>query len=102
MVQRLCGICPVSHHLAAAKAMDMILTGRMMDAAEAEHEIDRVDPDHRTVPKQLGEDAEREPVVRIVERRHDYGRVADIEVRVAGRQALPDRHLGDSLCGKPQ
>ena len=24
MVQRLCGICPVSHHLAAAKAMDQI------------------------------------------------------------------------------
>jgi NAD-reducing hydrogenase large subunit len=22
LVQRLCGICPVSHHLAAAKAMD--------------------------------------------------------------------------------
>jgi NAD-reducing hydrogenase large subunit len=25
MVQRLCGICPVSHHLAAAKALDMIV-----------------------------------------------------------------------------
>ncbi len=25
VVQRLCGICPVSHHLAAAKAMDMML-----------------------------------------------------------------------------
>ncbi len=25
MVQRLCGICPVSHHLAAAKAMDYII-----------------------------------------------------------------------------
>ena len=25
IVQRLCGICPVSHHLAAAKAMDMIV-----------------------------------------------------------------------------
>ena len=25
VVQRLCGICPVSHHLAAAKAMDMIV-----------------------------------------------------------------------------
>ncbi len=37
MVQRLCGICPVSHHLAAAKAMDVIVgadtltpTGRKM------------------------------------------------------------------------
>lgn len=25
MVQRLCGICPVSHHLAASKAMDVIV-----------------------------------------------------------------------------
>ncbi len=25
MVQRLCGICPVSHHLAAAKAFDRVL-----------------------------------------------------------------------------
>ena len=25
MVQRLCGICPVSHHLAAAKAMDQVI-----------------------------------------------------------------------------
>src|SRR5690606_25917445 len=25
MVQRLCGICPVSHHLAASKALDLIV-----------------------------------------------------------------------------
>src|SRR5512147_267003 len=25
MVQRLCGICPVSHHLAASKAMDRVI-----------------------------------------------------------------------------
>src|SRR3990167_9218428 len=25
MVQRLCGICPVSHHLAASKALDLVL-----------------------------------------------------------------------------
>ncbi len=25
LVQRLCGICPVSHHLAAAKAMDYVI-----------------------------------------------------------------------------
>ncbi len=28
MVQRLCGICPVSHHLAASKAMDLIVGAR--------------------------------------------------------------------------
>jgi NAD-reducing hydrogenase large subunit len=32
IVQRLCGICPVSHHLAAAKAMDMIAGRRSADA----------------------------------------------------------------------
>ena len=30
IVQRLCGICPVSHHLAAAKAMDMIVGARQL------------------------------------------------------------------------
>ena len=30
IVQRLCGICPVSHHLAAAKAMDIIVGGEKL------------------------------------------------------------------------
>jgi hypothetical protein len=30
MVQRLCGICPVSHHLAASKALDMILGAKQL------------------------------------------------------------------------
>ena len=30
LVQRLCGICPVSHHLAAAKAMDWIVGGEKL------------------------------------------------------------------------
>jgi len=34
MVQRLCGICPVSHHLAAAKALDMIVGARLTPTAE--------------------------------------------------------------------
>jgi len=34
MVQRLCGICPVSHHVAAAKAMDMIVGSRLTPTAE--------------------------------------------------------------------
>ena len=32
LVQRLCGICPVSHHLAAAKAMDLHRRRRQADA----------------------------------------------------------------------
>jgi len=35
MIQRLCGICPVSHHLCAAKAMDWIVGGeRLSPCAE--------------------------------------------------------------------
>lgn len=34
LVQRLCGICPVSHHLAASKAMDMILGVTITPTAE--------------------------------------------------------------------
>ncbi len=34
MVQRLCGICPVSHHIAASKAMDMIVGGTPTPTAE--------------------------------------------------------------------
>ncbi|MDQ8154118.1 MAG: Ni/Fe hydrogenase subunit alpha [Gemmatimonadota bacterium] len=30
LVQRLCGICPVSHHLAAGKAMDMLVGARRL------------------------------------------------------------------------
>ncbi len=34
VVQRLCGICPVSHHLAASKAMDMIVGATLTPTAE--------------------------------------------------------------------
>ena len=33
LVQRLCGICPVSHHLAAAKATDMLVGARKISPA---------------------------------------------------------------------
>ena len=32
MVQRLCGICPVSHHLAASKALDVIVGAKKLTA----------------------------------------------------------------------
>src|SRR4030042_6499957 len=34
MVQRLCGICPVSHHLAACKALDQVLGATVTPTAE--------------------------------------------------------------------
>jgi NAD-reducing hydrogenase large subunit len=33
MVQRLCGICPVSHHLAAAKALDHVVGAEKLPAS---------------------------------------------------------------------
>src|SRR5512134_1882875 len=30
MVQRLCGICPVSHHLAASKALDQVVGAKVL------------------------------------------------------------------------
>ncbi len=38
------------------------------------------------VGKELGQDAQRAPVIRVVERRHQHGRVSDVEVGVAGRE----------------
>lgn len=34
LVQRLCGICPVSHHLASSKAMDMVVGATLTPTAE--------------------------------------------------------------------
>ncbi len=34
MVQRLCGICPVSHHLAASKALDTVVGAKLTPTAE--------------------------------------------------------------------
>lgn len=42
MVQRLCGICPVSHHLAAAKAIDQIVGLDPSDLAPAATKIRRL------------------------------------------------------------
>ena len=33
MVQRLCGICPVSHHIAASKALDIVVGARQLTPA---------------------------------------------------------------------
>ncbi len=82
LVQRLCGICPVSHHLAAAKALDVIVgagtgdgltpTGEKMRRlmhygqtfqSHALHFFHLVSPDHRKHRGQRVEDRlERDPV----------------------------------------
>ena len=47
-----------------------------------------VDADDFAVGKQLGEDAERDAVVGVVEGGHQHEAVGDVEVCIAGRQAL--------------
>ncbi len=42
LVQRLCGICPVSHHLAAAKAMDIIVGVSPQDLSPSAEKIRRL------------------------------------------------------------
>ena len=42
LVQRLCGICPVSHHLAAAKAMDIIVGITPQDISPTAEKIRRL------------------------------------------------------------
>ncbi len=60
-----------------------------MDGPEPPDEIHRVDADDRAIGEELAEDAEGEPVFRVVEGRDEDGRVADVEVRVGGREAPP-------------
>ena len=45
MVQRLCGICPVSHHLAASKALDMIVGATRQICADLYAAIVALRPD---------------------------------------------------------
>src|SRR5213080_2963924 len=65
-----------------------LLLGQAMQGAQPPHQIHCVNPDHRPVAEQLGEQPERDPIVRIIERRHQHGAVRDVEIRVARRQPL--------------
>src|ERR1700722_2303663 len=57
-----------------------------MQRAETPDQIHGVNADDWTVAEQLAQNAERDAVVRVVERRHDDGGVADVKIRVASRQ----------------
>ena len=53
-------------------ASGRLLLGQAVQRPEPPHQIDRVDADHRAVGEQLGQDAQRPAVVRVVERRHQH------------------------------
>src|SRR5215471_3823866 len=63
-----------------------LLLGQAMQGAESPDQIDGVDAYDRTVLDQLRQDAQCEAIFWVVERRHQNRRVANIEVRIAGRQ----------------
>src|SRR5688572_12737408 len=65
-----------------------LLLGHAVERAEAPHEVQAVDADDLALRKQLRDDAERDTIGRIVERRHDDASVGDVEVGVARGQAL--------------
>ncbi len=66
MVQRLCGICPVSHHLAASKAMDVIERAKEINPKI----IVNVGGHHARL---CTEDVKREPLVDVVWPDRAYG-----------------------------
>jgi NAD-reducing hydrogenase large subunit len=64
MVQRLCGICPVSHHLAATKALDRVVGGwrcrsRRQDPPPDAPRPDRAEPRAALLPPILARPAVR-------------------------------------------
>src|SRR5262249_11995554 len=64
------------------------LLGHAVDGAKAQDQIAAVDADDFAVRQKFRQGVERDPVVGIVEYRHEDNSVGDVEISVAGRQAL--------------
>src|SRR6059058_6062218 len=65
-----------------------LLLGQAMQRAQPPHQIHCVNPDHRPVAEQLGEQPKRSAVVRIVERGHENRAIGDVEIGVTRRKPL--------------
>ena len=59
-----------------------------MQCPESPHEIHGMDADDLAVGEELRQSIQRDPVVAVVERRHEHDAVGDVEVGVARRQPL--------------
>lgn len=68
------------------KILRRLLLRQTMQRAEAPDQIHGVNADDGAVAEQFAQNAERDAVVWVVERRHDDGGVADIKIRVARGQ----------------
>lgn len=67
--------------------MTRLLLRQAVERSQAQDEVHGVDANHRPVGKQLGQDPQGLAVGRVVERRHEDGRIGNVEIRVAGGQA---------------
>src|SRR5437879_13387812 len=65
-----------------------LLLGETMQRPQPPHQIHRVNSHDRPILDQLREDAERDAVLGVVERRHQDGSVRDVEVRITRGEAL--------------
>src|SRR5437667_11754202 len=65
-----------------------LLLGQAMQGAQPPHQIHCVNPDHRPVAEQLGEQPKRSAVVRIGERGHENRAIGDVEIGVTRRKPL--------------
>jgi hypothetical protein len=59
-----------------------------VNSPEAPDEIDGVDADHGTVAEELSQRAQGDAVIRIIEGGNEYGGIGNIEIGLAGREAL--------------
>jgi putative salt-induced outer membrane protein YdiY len=65
-----------------------LLLRETVQRAETPDQIHGVNADDGAVAEQFTQNAERDAVVRVVERRHDNSGVANVKIRVACRQSL--------------
>jgi hypothetical protein len=71
-----------------------LLLGHAMECAEAPDEVDGVDADDLAAGEEFGERVESDAVVGIVEGGDEDEAVGDVEVGVAGREALAAKDDG--------
>ncbi len=71
-----------------------LLLGHAMQRAESPDQIDAVDADDLAIGKQLGQNVQRHAVVGIMKCRHQHQPIGDIEIRIAGGQALAAKDDG--------
>src|SRR5256885_4611566 len=77
------GVCQLHSRLKG-----WLLLCQAMQRPQPPHQIHRVNSHDRPILDQLREDAKRDAVLGIVERRHEDGPIRDVKVRIARGEAL--------------